>query len=200
MHIIGVDEAGRGPLAGPVVAAAVILPDHFAVVRDGLAKLTDSKKLSAAARQAWHEIIMAEAQCGIGIADVQEIERLNILQATFVAMQRAVEKLEISGKKLEIWIDGNQKPKFENIPPTDIKCFIGGDGLHACISAASVIAKTTRDKLMMDLHAAHPQYGWHKNMGYGTAAHCKAILSHGASPHHRTLFLRKMYEKNQLAA
>lgn len=196
--IIGIDEAGRGPLAGPVVAAAVVLPASFAVTRPGLPALTDSKKLSPAARAAWQEILFAEAQCGTGMADVEDIETHNILQATFMAMQRAVKNLRLGSETAEIWIDGNQKPKLAGIPPTQIKCFVGGDGLHACISAASVIAKTQRDAIMQNLHTDFPQYDWYKNMGYGTAAHRAAIRVHGASPHHRPLFLRKIYERENI--
>ena len=197
--IAGIDEAGRGPLAGPVVAAAVILPPTFAASRPQLPRLQDSKKLSAAARAAWRDIILAEAKCSIGLADVFEIENLNILQATFLAMRRAQEGLESEGTQ-EIWVDGNQKPAFPNIPPGQVKCFIGGDALHACISAASIIAKTTRDAIMTALHEEFPQYAWNKNMGYGTATHRTAIIAYGPSPHHRTLFLRKIYGQNQFAA
>ena len=182
MVIIGIDEAGRGPLAGPVVAGAVILPPNF----NGVG-LTDSKKLTARARDHWYARITASARWGSGMASVQEIEDLNILQATFLAMRRAVQNLAC-GEAFELWIDGNQKPKFESAPPERVKCFVGGDALHACISAASVIAKVTRDRLMHDLHAEFPQYGWDKNMGYGSAQHRAAILEHGPCPHHRQSF------------
>ncbi len=194
MVIVGIDEAGRGPLAGPVVAGAVILPADFNAIG-----LTDSKKLTARARDHWYGQITAGARWGAGLASVQEIEDINILQATFLAMRRAVENLACADD-FEIWVDGNQKPKFETAPPDRVKCFIGGDALHACISAASVIAKVTRDRLMHELHAEFPQYRWDKNMGYGSAQHRAAILEHGPCPHHRSLFLRKIYGHHPIAA
>jgi ribonuclease HII len=131
---------------------------------------------------------------------VAEIERLNILQASLLAMRRALEALNIANEDIEIWVDGNQNPKFENIAPARVKCFIGGDALHAPISAASVIAKVTRDRMMHELHARYPHYGWDKNMGYGSATHRAAIIAHGPCPEHRTLFLRKIYDRNPIAA
>jgi ribonuclease HII len=233
MMIIGIDEAGRGPLAGPVVAGAVVLPPAF----NG-AGLTDSKKLTARQRDHWYAEITTHARWAVGLADVAEIESLNILQASLLAMRRAVENLlspppapiacawrkrqalgatspergeeklplplregiEGRGKNFEIWVDGNQNPKFENIPPARVKCFVGGDALHAPISAASVIAKVTRDRMMHELHAQYPHYGWNKNMGYGTAPHRAAIITYGATPHHRALFLRKIYDQHSIAA
>lgn len=192
--IVGVDEAGRGPLAGPVVAGAAVLPPGFRTDRAGLAPLTDSKKLSAVQRAAWFDILVAETAHGIGIANIEEIAAYNILQATFLAMRRAVTELRarLRNAQIEIWVDGNRVPAFENIAPHQVKCFVGGDALHAPISAASVLAKVTRDRIMMELHARYPAYGWHQNMGYGTAAHRAAIAAHGACPEHRTLFLRKI--------
>jgi len=201
--VIGIDEAGRGPLAGPVVAAAVVLPEKFHSKRKDLPRLTDSKQLTIAARQEWHRILTTETHYGIGIASVAEIASINILQATFLAMQRALKNLEIS-EELEIWVDGNQKPKFENVMPEHVKCFIGGDALHAPVSAASVIAKVTRDRMMQDLYERYPHYGWNSNMGYGSAAHRAAIIKHGPCPEHRALFLRKIlgtgHETDQAAA
>lgn len=195
MTVIGIDEAGRGPLAGPVVAGAVVLPPGF-----DSGGLTDSKKLSARARGHWYMRITAQAQWAVGVASVAEIEDLNILQATFLAMQRAVAGLAVDTAKAEIWIDGNQKPFISHISPQNIQCFVSGDALHPCISAASVVAKVTRDKIMQDLHAEYPHYGWHQNMGYGSAAHRTAITLHGATPQHRTLFLRKIYANPAIAA
>jgi len=193
--IIGIDEAGRGPLAGPVVAGAVVLPAGF-----HCAGLTDSKKLTARQREHWYAEITTHAHWGVGVADVAEIERLNILQASLLAMRRAFAALNLANEDMEIWVDGNQNPKFENIPPARVKCFVGGDALHAPISAASVIAKVTRDRMMHELHAQYPHYGWNKNMGYATAPHRAAIIAHGATPHHRTLFLRKIYDQHSIAA
>jgi len=201
--VIGIDEAGRGPLAGPVVAAAVILPEKFRPKRKGVARLTDSKQLTIVARQDWHKILITETRYGIGIASVAEIESINILQATFLAMQRAFKNLEID-ENLEIWVDGNQKPQFENVAPERVKCFISGDALLTPISAASVIAKVTRDRMMQELHTRYPHYGWNSNMGYGSAAHRAAIIAHGACAEHRALFLRKIlgtgHETNPIAA
>lgn len=197
--IIGIDEAGRGPLAGPVVAAAVVLPSDFDIFLQG-ARLTDSKKLSALQRENLYEMILREARSGIGIAGVKEIEQLNILGATMLAMQRAVAELSTHIRRddaadfsgWQIWVDGNRAPEFMLFHPEQVRCFVGGDALHAPISAASIIAKVTRDKIMMDMHQRYPMYGFDRHMGYGTAAHRDAILQYGACPEHRELFLRKI--------
>ncbi len=198
--IIGIDEAGRGPLAGPVVAAAVVLPKDFDVFLQGQPPLTDSKKLSARQRENLFEIITREARYGIGIVGTKEIAQLNILGATMLAMQRAVAELsthirhndttDLSG--WEIWIDGNRAPAFPLFNPEQVQCFVGGDATHAPISAASIIAKVSRDRIMMELHQRYPMYGFDRHMGYGTAAHRDAILQYGACPEHRELFLRKI--------
>lgn len=198
--VIGIDEAGRGPLAGPVVAAAVVLPNEFEDFLRGQPKLTDSKKLSARQRETLYEIITREARYGVGVVGIKEIEQLNILGATMLAMQRSVAELshhirrddssDFSG--WQIWVDGNRAPEFMLFKPEQIRCYVGGDALHAPISAASIIAKVTRDRIMLDLHARYPMYGFDKHMGYGTETHRAAILQYGACPEHRELFLRKI--------
>lgn len=183
--ICGIDEAGRGPLAGPVVAAAVVLPRRRlpAVLR---AELDDSKLLSAKKREALFEVIRDCAQVGVGQAEVDEIDRINILKATFLAMRRAVDHLQ-EGGRLAIdcaLVDGNQRPTL----PCEVACIVKGDGLSLSIAAASVIAKVTRDRLMADLAAGFPGYGWERNAGYGTAEHQEAIRRLGPTPHHRRSF------------
>ncbi len=176
-RIAGVDEAGRGPLAGPVVAAAVILDP--ANVPEGLA---DSKTLTEKRRDALAPEIRAAAMVGVGIATVEEIDRINILQATLLAMSRAVAALPAAPDACII--DGNQKPKLDCRAETVVK----GDAKSLSIAAASIIAKTTRDAVMRDLDKAFPQYGWASNKGYGSAAHMAALATHGPTPHHRTSF------------
>jgi len=180
--VCGIDEAGRGPLAGPVVAAAVIL-DRRKIPRRLRSELDDSKKLSAEERE---EFALMIRQCavriGVGAASVREIERINILQATFVAMRRALLRL---GLMPDIaLIDGNQPPPL----PCAVKTVIGGDGLSLSIAAASVIAKTTRDKLMHALALRYGGYGWTTNVGYATEEHRAAILTLGPTRHHRMSF------------
>lgn len=175
--IIGVDEAGRGPLAGPVVAAAVILPQNCAIKG-----LNDSKKLSAKKRAELELAIMDVAVYGIGISSVEEIDRINILQASLLAMQRAVS--EIGQGFDHILVDGNKLPKW-NYAATAV---IGGDALHPQISAASILAKELRDRMMRDLAKEHPHYGWESNKGYGTAAHIAALKEYGPTVHHRRSF------------
>lgn len=175
--IAGVDEAGRGPWAGPVVAAAAILnPADFP---EGL---NDSKKLSKKKRDALYPVIMEKAQIGIGIASVEEIDQTNILAASLLAMVRAVENLpqQVDG----ILVDGNREP------PTDLpkKCLIKGDGRSLSIAAASIIAKNFRDKIMSDLAKIHPEYGWDKNAGYGVPKHIDALRLVGVTPYHRKSF------------
>lgn len=176
--ICGVDEAGRGPLAGPVVAAAVILDPTRPIV--GLA---DSKKLSAARRARLASEIREKALAwSIAEATVEEIDAINILQATLLAMQRAVAGLSmIPG---EVLIDGNRCPALA-VPA---RAIIGGDATEAAISAASILAKTSRDAGMLDLHALYPQYGFERHKGYGTAAHLEALREYGPSPVHRRSF------------
>ena len=181
--LCGVDEAGRGPLAGPVCAAAVILPR--AVVIDGL---NDSKKLSEKRREALYDEIVSRAIAyGIAFAFVEEIEEKNILGATFLAMNRAIEQLSV--RPALALIDGNRN-KGITVPS---RCVIGGDGKCADIAAASILAKVTRDRYMLQMAEKYPQYGFDKHKGYGTAAHYAAIREYGPSPIHRMSFLRKMH-------
>ena len=173
--VCGVDEAGRGPLAGPVVAAAVILDPANPV--EGL---NDSKKLSAKRRDVLAIEIYAKALAwAVAEASVEEIDRINILQASLLAMQRAVEKLLIQPSKA--LIDGNRCPKLS----CPAEAIIGGDGKVASIAAASILAKTVRDAGMMELHAVYPKYGFDRHMGYPTALHLKALQEYGVSPVHR---------------
>jgi ribonuclease HII len=175
--IIGIDEAGRGPLAGPVVAAAVILPADYE-----LPGLTDSKKLSAKARDHLFEKICTIARFAIAEATHQEIDHINILQATLLAMQRAVEKLGV--QDAEAWVDGNQAPKLL-IP---VKTIIQGDATVPAISAASILAKVTRDRIMHAYDAEYPEYGFAKHKAYGTADHMAALKKFGPCPIHRLSF------------
>ncbi|MEG1315970.1 MAG: ribonuclease HII [Oscillospiraceae bacterium] len=180
--VCGVDEAGRGPLAGPVCAAAVILPPGLEIFG-----LNDSKKLSPKKRDELYDIIISKAVCyGIAFAEVAEIEKHNILGATFIAMNRAIAKL--STKPLMALIDGNQNKgiEFENL------CFVGGDGKCAAIAAASVLAKVTRDRFMLEMDAKYPQYGFAKHKGYGTREHREALLEFGSCEIHRPSFLGKI--------
>lgn len=181
--ICGVDEAGRGPLAGPVCAAAVILPKHLE-----LPGLTDSKKLTDKKRRELYPIIQEQALAyGIGFASEQEIDELNILQATFLAMRRAIEQLCVEPELL--LIDGNRETDF-GIP---VKTVVKGDSLSLNIAAASVLAKVTRDNLMIELAREYPQYGFEIHKGYGTKAHYAALREYGHSPVHRLSFLKKFY-------
>ena len=181
--LCGVDEAGRGPLAGPVCAAAVILPRGTVI--EGL---NDSKKLSEKRREALYDEIVGKAIAfGVAFASVEEIEEKNILEATFLAMNRAIEKLSVV-PALAI-IDGNRN-KGIALPS---RCVIGGDGKCADIAAASILAKVTRDRYMLEMAEKYPQYGFDRHKGYGTAAHYAAIREYGPSPIHRMSFLRKMH-------
>ena len=181
--LCGVDEAGRGPLAGPVCAAAVILPQNCVI--EGL---NDSKKLTEKKREALFAVITAAAvSYGIAFATVEEIEQHNILAATFMAMNRAIAKLD-PAPELAL-IDGNRSTGIE-IPS---RCVVGGDGKCADIAAASVLAKVTRDRYMLQMAELYPEYGFEKHKGYGTKAHYEAIREYGPSPIHRPSFLRKMH-------
>ena len=183
-YICGVDEAGRGPLAGPVCAAAVILPRDLEIPG-----LTDSKKLTDKKRRELFPIIKEQAIAyGIGFASKQEIDEINILQATFHAMQRAIDQLE--GKADLALIDGNRQKDF-GLPALTV---VKGDSLSASIAAASVLAKVTRDDLMLEMAETYPEYGFEIHKGYGTKAHYEALRKHGASPIHRQSFLKKFYE------
>ncbi len=176
--VAGVDEVGRGPLAGPVVAAAVIIHDPAALP----AGIADSKKLTATRRAALAAAICERCDTAIGVASVAEIDSINILQATWLAMTRAVDGL--NGAPGHVLVDGNRLPKW-HWPSTAI---VGGDGCSLSIAAASIVAKVHRDGLMVALDRAFPGYGWARNMGYGTAAHLAALQALGPSPHHRQSF------------
>ena len=173
--VCGVDEAGRGPLAGPVVAAAVILDPA-----NPIAGLNDSKKLSAKRREALAIEIRAKALAwAVSEASVEEIDQINILQASMLAMQRAVRSLAIAPERA--LVDGNRCPEL----PCPTEAIIGGDGKVASIAAASILAKTVRDAGMLELHQRYPQYGFDRHMGYPTALHLAALQEHGVSPIHR---------------
>ena len=175
----GCDEAGRGCLAGPVVAAAVILPPRL-----HLPGLDDSKKLARTDRERLRTLIERGALAwGVGMAAVEEIDSINILHAALLAMHRAIASLCI--RPAALLVDGNRFHPYEGIPH---KCIIKGDGKFRSIAAASVLAKTHRDELMAAFHQAHPQYGWLVNKGYPTAEHRAAIATHGPCRHHRTSF------------
>jgi ribonuclease HII len=176
--VAGVDEAGRGPLAGPVVAAAVILDDLKPI--KGLA---DSKQLTAARREKLYDEIRAKALCcSVAQASVEEIDRLNILQATMLAMQRAVQGLRL--KPVKVLVDGNRLPALDVLA----EAIVSGDALVPSISAASILAKVTRDRLLLELHQQHPAYGFDRHKGYGTAEHLQALQTHGALAAHRRSF------------
>lgn len=182
--ICGVDEAGRGPLAGPVCAAAVILPVNLEIPG-----LNDSKKLTDKKRRELFPIIKEQAIAyGIAFASEQEIDEINILQATFLAMQRAIDQLE--GKSNFALIDGNREKNF-GLP---VMTVVKGDSRSANIAAASVLAKVTRDIYMEELAEKYPQYGFEIHKGYGTKAHYAALTEHGACEAHRKTFLKKFYE------
>jgi len=172
--VAGVDEAGRGPWAGPVVAAAVILDRS-----KRLPGIDDSKKLSAIKREALFDLIMAKACVGVGIASVEEIDTLNILQASMLAMCRAVEALSVA--PCMALVDGNTPPELA----CRVTTIVGGDAKSLSIAAASIIAKVTRDRMMRELAGEFPGYGWERNAGYGTAAHQKGLATLGVTPHHR---------------
>jgi ribonuclease HII len=179
--VIGVDEAGRGPLAGPVVAAAVLL-DPARVP----AGIDDSKALSATKRARICAELLACAQIGIGLASVEEIDRLNILWATMLAMRRAVDALceTAAIAPAMVLVDGNRCPDWRY----PARAIIGGDAKSLSIAAASIIAKEHRDALMRAAHADHPHYGWASNKGYGSAQHLAALRDFGPTPHHRRSF------------
>lgn len=184
-HIAGVDEVGRGPWAGPVMAAAVVLnTDHLPAARD-------SKKLSAAQRLTLYEDILPQAYIGLGEASVAEIDTLNIRNATFLAMRRALANLPVApGYAL---IDGDAVPSDL---PCPAQAIIGGDNTVLSIACASIVAKVTRDRLMQKLHKAYPHFGWNTNAGYGTKIHQEGLSRHGITAHHRKSFrpIQKMIQ------
>lgn len=183
--VIGVDEAGRGPLAGPVVAAAVVLG---AAIPAGL---DDSKRLSPARRAVLDEAIRSSCGWAVAVVDPEEIDRVNIFMATMLAMTRAVASLTaaLGCETREVLIDGNMTPHGRC---TDwcwpARAIVGGDGIEPAISAASIIAKEWRDRMMLEAARTHPHYGWERNKGYGTAEHMEALRLHGPSPLHRRSF------------
>lgn len=181
--VCGVDEAGRGPLAGPVCAAAVVLPRGLVIPG-----LNDSKKLTERRRKALYDVITAQALAyGVAFASEREIDELNILQATYLAMNRAIAAMG-TAPALAL-IDGNRNGGIA-VPS---RCVVGGDGKCASIAAASVLAKVTRDRYMLELDARYPGYGFAKHKGYGTAAHYAALREKGPSEVHRRTFLKKMH-------
>ncbi len=185
-RICGIDEAGRGPWAGPVVAGAVMWPEDVEIP----AALNDSKKLSATKRDALYEIITTQAHYAVGIATAQEIDQMNILQATFVAMQRAFAQLNTPADFA--LIDGNKLPNI----PCPAQAIVKGDSKSPSIAAASIIAKVTRDRMMAELAHKHPEYGFERHAGYGTKQHAEALAANGPCPAHRRSFapIRKLLE------
>ncbi|MEA4965282.1 MAG: ribonuclease HII [Oscillospiraceae bacterium] len=181
--ICGVDEAGRGPLAGPVCAAAVILPMGLEIPG-----LNDSKKLTDGKRRALYDVIVEQAEAyGIAMADETEIDEINILQATFNAMDRAM--LQLQKKPDLVLLDGNRARQF----PFPVRTVVRGDSLSANIAAASILAKVTRDRWMEEMAKTYPRYGFERHKGYGTRAHYAALTAYGPCPIHRRSFLRKFY-------
>ncbi len=181
-YIAGVDESGRGPLAGPVVAAAVIFKPYFHI--EGV---DDSKKLSAKQREEFYDLIVDQAVTyGIGIVDTEDINRLNIRQATFLAMRKALGSLSVNPQYL--LIDGDELP--DKLYPQE--ALISGDSRSFTIAAASILAKVSRDRLMVGYHQDYPNYGFDRHKGYGTAFHREMLKKHGPCPLHRKVFIRKI--------
>ncbi|MET0180357.1 MAG: ribonuclease HII [Novosphingobium sp.] len=183
--VVGVDEAGRGPLAGPVVAAAVVL------CRPRPAGLDDSKKLTREQRGVVEDRIKRRCQWGVGVVDVDGIERLNIFGATMLAMTLAVEELcaKLGEEPHQVLVDGNLSPAGRRPEwRWPARAIVGGDAIEPCISAASIVAKEHRDRLMREHAKAHPHYGWETNVGYGTPEHLRALRRHGPTPLHRRGF------------
>jgi ribonuclease HII len=183
--VCGVDEVGRGPLAGPVVACAVCLPTGLE--RKLTRRVKDSKQIDREEREEVSALLRERVVYGIGMADVEEIDRINILRASHLAMLRAFEGCP--SRPAYALVDGNQAPDL----PCPITCIIGGDAISHSIAAASNIAKVERDKIMRELAEAHPLYGWETNVGYSTKEHLTAIRTHGPTPYHRRSF-RPVYE------
>jgi len=183
--VCGVDEVGRGPLAGPVVACAVCLPVD--IPRRITRRLKDSKQIDREEREEVAQILRETVAFGVGMADVEEIDRINILRASHLAMLRAFES--VPSRPAYALVDGNQAPNL----PCPITCIIGGDAISLSIAAASIIAKVERDKIMRELAVTHPVYGWETNVGYSTRDHLSALKEHGPTPYHRRSF-RPVYE------
>lgn len=180
-RVIGIDEAGRGPLAGPVVAAAVYIHNEPSF------KVNDSKKLSKVKRDELYNLITTNYKYSVAIVDHAEIDRINILQATMLAMKLAAEKMELDYSV--VLVDGNKKPAIQN---KTIEAIVKGDSKSFSIAAASIVAKVTRDRLMEEMAIEFPMYNWTKNMGYGTAEHMELIKLHGLCKYHRKSFTRKI--------
>lgn len=178
--VCGIDEAGRGPLAGPVVAACVHIP-AVALTLPFWAKVTDSKKLTAARRQALFDDIRTHTQYGIAEASAAEIDDMNIHKATLLAMRRAFIRMPGATGMAAALVDGKFTPEL----PCAAQAVVKGDSKSLSIAAASILAKVTRDRIMHDLHTVHPHYGWAQNAGYPTALHMQAVQAHGITPHHR---------------
>jgi len=181
--VCGVDEAGRGPLAGPVVAAAVVI-DRRRFRGELRRVLDDSKILSRDVRESCHRALVACARIGVGAASAREIDRINILRASLLAMRRAVAALGMGATPDIALVDGNVAPQL----PCAVRTVVKGDALSFSIAAASVVAKVTRDRIMRDLARRYPGYGWESNVGYATAVHCDGIRRLGVTPHHRRSF------------
>lgn len=185
-NIIGIDEAGRGPLAGPVVASAVKIINYV----EEFDMINDSKKLTEKKREFLFDIILANCEVGVGIANEKEIDDINILNATFLSMRRAVEDLKAGGTEFDLaLIDGNHKIREYDDPQEFV---IKGDGKSLAIAAASIIAKVTRDRIMVKYDELYPEYGFAKHKGYGTKQHREALLSRGKVECHRNSFLTKI--------
>ncbi|SFG30411.1 RNase HII [Novosphingobium sp. CF614] len=183
--VVGVDEAGRGPLAGPVVAGAVVL------CKPRPSGLDDSKKLSKARRAELEATIKRRCRWAVGVCEVEEIDRLNIFGATMLAMTRAVLSLcgQLGEEPAQVLVDGNLTPHGRTAEwRWNARAIVGGDAIEPCISAASIVAKEHRDRMMRELAQAHPHYGWERNAGYGTREHLEALRRHGPSRHHRRSF------------
>ncbi|MBP3936920.1 MAG: ribonuclease HII [Clostridia bacterium] len=184
--IAGIDEAGRGPLCGPVCAAAVILPPDLEI-----AGINDSKKLTEKKREELFDQITSQAIAyGIGFAEVEEIEEMNILNATYLAMCRAARQL--SETPALVLVDGNRTPNGLELPSRTV---VKGDAKSASIAAASILAKVSRDRLLLEMDKQYPEYGFAQHKGYGTAAHYEALRKYGPCPAHRMSFLRKFFEE-----
>jgi ribonuclease HII len=185
-HIAGVDEVGRGPLAGPVVAAAVVVPADVDIRGWLLANANDSKKMTAKKRELVAGYVLQHCRVGVGEASVEEIDGVNIRNATFLACKRALDMLQLNGLVLgSLVVDGNVLiPQWSGRQVA----LIGGDALELSVACASVVAKVHRDRVMAELGIAYPQYGWAGNAGYGTAAHLEALRVHGVCEHHRRSF------------
>jgi len=193
LRVAGVDEAGRGPLAGPVVAAAVIL-DARAIPHG----IHDSKQISPQTRERLFQCLCTSAEVGVGIASVVEIDRINILRASHLAMERALQALPVAPD--HCLIDGNMLPRGLTL---SAEAIVSGDALSLAIAAASIVAKVTRDRIMVDLAQQHPGYGWETNMGYATSVHLEALGRFGATPHHRRSFKpvhNILYQANSLTS